>query len=68
MKILNRKIAMYVADKGKVLEVFYNGETEPVYYDRICAFLIGKLDVVNEMIKIKNYGNKRNKLQKVHSV
>ena len=46
-----RELEMLVADEGKILEVFYNGETEPVYYDRIWAFLIGELDVVNEIDK-----------------
>jgi hypothetical protein len=51
MKKEKRELEMLVAEEGKVLEVFYNGETEPVYYDRIWAFLIGELDVVNEVYK-----------------
>ena len=51
MKKEKRELEMLVADEGKVLEVFYNGEIEPVYYDRIWAFLIGELDVVNEIDK-----------------
>ena len=51
MKKEKRELEMLVADEGKVLEVFYNVETEPVYYDRIWAFLIGELDVVNEIDK-----------------
>lgn len=51
MKKEKRELEMLVADEGKVLEVFYNGETEPVYYDKICAFLIGECDTINEVDK-----------------
>lgn len=49
---MKKELEMLVAEEGKVLEVFYNGETEPVYYDRIWGFLIGELDVVSEVDKV----------------
>ena len=53
MKRVKKELSMLVADEGKVLEVFYDGETEPVYYERIFEFLIGDMDVVNEVEKAK---------------
>lgn len=52
MKRMKKEMDMLIADEGKVLEVFYDGETEPVYYDKIWEFLIGELDVVNEVDKL----------------
>ena len=49
MKRVKKELEMLVADEGKVLEVFYEGETEPVYYDRIWGFLVGEGDKVNEI-------------------
>ena len=42
-------VEIFEAEKGKVLEVFYEGETEPVYYDRLYSFLLGELDVFGEV-------------------
>ena len=57
MKIEKQTIDIFVADEGKILEVLYNGEAEPVYYDRICAFFIGRMDSVNEVDKKEKEGN-----------
>lgn len=51
MKRMKKELGMLVAEEGKVLEVFYDGETEPVYYDRIWSFLIGEKDRVSEVDK-----------------
>ena len=51
MKIEKQTIDIFVADEGKILEVLYNGEAEPVYYDKICAFFIGECDTINEVDK-----------------
>lgn len=48
---MKKELEMLVADEGMQLEVYYDGETEPVYYDRIFEFLIGDLDVVDEVPK-----------------
>lgn len=49
MKRISQKLEMLVANEGCVLEVYYKGEEEPVYYERIWSFLIGEGDRVNEI-------------------
>jgi len=53
MKKEKRELEMLIADEGKVLEVFYEGETEPVYYDRLFVFLLSDSDVVKEVDKVE---------------
>lgn len=53
MKRVKKELEMLVADEGKVLEVFYEGETEPVYYDRLFVFLLSESDVVKEVDKVE---------------
>lgn len=42
-------VELIEADEGKMLEVFHDGETEPVYYKRIYSFCLHELDVLNEV-------------------
>lgn len=49
MKVREIVIEIYEADKGKMLEVYYEGETEPIYYDRLYSFLLGEMDVFGEV-------------------
>lgn len=51
MKTVKKEIDLLVAERGKILEVIYEGEIEPVYYDRIARFLIGENDIVREVDK-----------------
>lgn len=51
MKTVKKGIDLLVAERGKILEVIYEGEIEPVYYDRIARFLIGENDIVREVDK-----------------
>lgn len=53
MKRVKKELEMLVADEGKVLEVFYEDETEPVYYDRVFVFLLNDSDVVKEVDKVE---------------
>ena len=53
MKRVKKELEMLVADEGKVLEVFYEGETEPVYYDRVFVFLLNDSDIVKEVDKVE---------------
>lgn len=49
MKIKEITVELIEADEGKILEVFHDGETEPVYYRSIYSFCLTGLDVVNEV-------------------
>lgn len=49
MKIREITVELIEADEGKILEVFHDGETEPVYYRSIYSFCLTELDVVNEV-------------------
>jgi hypothetical protein len=50
MKITKvRGKVVYVPEKGNVLEVYYEGELDPVYYERIAVWLIGENDIINEV-------------------
>lgn len=50
MKITTvRGKVVYAPEKGNILEVYYEGELEPVYYERIAVWLIGENDIINEV-------------------
>lgn len=49
MKVKEVTVELIEADEGKILEVFHDGETEPVYYRSIYSFCLNKLDVLNEV-------------------
>lgn len=51
MKTIKKEIDVLVAERGKILKVIYEGESEPVYYEKIARFLIGENDMVSEVDK-----------------
>lgn len=49
MKRRKIEVEILEADNGKLLEVYHDDETEPVYYKMIYTFCLHEFDVINEI-------------------
>jgi hypothetical protein len=50
MKTIKKNgVSMFEAEEGCLLEVWYEGEQEPVFYERLATWLIGPKEQIREV-------------------